>query len=180
MKFNKSIPKDWWFIADNIAISYLFLTDEAVLGSQINTTTGERGEEEWKTPTKTRNAGKRKLSVEKETQEKKRSAKGSSPMMSEGRFDALQQAEYDEMKAYAALEREYYESELEDYEECPDRKDDGSEPSETSLGTATAAGVKDIARRLEFHDETKTKQRKEELQHTDEAVAAGVEPPGEN
>jgi hypothetical protein len=68
------------------------------------------------------------------------------------------------MKVYAALEqredREYYLLQLDDYEDCPDMKDAGSEPSEISLGTAKADGAIDTARHLEFHDATDTKAKK--------------------
>jgi hypothetical protein len=68
----------------------------------------ENCDEELKTPPKTRTAIKRTLPPAKEAQEKKRSATGSSPMRSEGRFEPLQ-GHLDEMKDH------YETSEHEDY-----------------------------------------------------------------
>jgi hypothetical protein len=55
----------------------------------------ENCDKEWKTPPKTRIVSKRTLSTEKEPQERKRSATGSSPMRSDGRFDPVLQGNLD-------------------------------------------------------------------------------------
>jgi hypothetical protein len=60
----------------------------------------ENCDKELKTPPKTRTVNKRTTSTEKETQEKKRSANGGSPMRSKGRFDPVPQGQLDEMKGH--------------------------------------------------------------------------------
>jgi hypothetical protein len=68
-----------------------------VMESQSSTII-ENCDKEWKTPPKTRTTSKRTLSTEKESQENKRSATGSSPMRSDGRFDPVLQGNLHEMK----------------------------------------------------------------------------------
>ncbi len=121
----------------------------------------EECEEELKTPPKTRTASKRNLSTEKEMQETKRSATGSSPMRPEGRFDTLPRAHLEEMeelteeehfaREHFAREHEYYAAaegmEFGEEEYFPDMEDDGSDNSEEDAGRAI-----DTVRRLEFRD----------------------------
>jgi hypothetical protein len=84
-------------MASMAVIEKLRAVPVAVMEPHSNTAM-ENGDKEWKTPPKTRTARKRTLSTEKETQEKKRSANGSSPMRSEGHFDPVLQAHLDDMK----------------------------------------------------------------------------------
>jgi hypothetical protein len=73
-------------------------------------------------------------------QETKRSANGSSPMMSEGRFDLVLQSPLKEFNECEAREREYYAAERDEF---------GFEDQ-----------ARKSARRLEFPNATKNKKRK--------------------
>jgi hypothetical protein len=134
----------------------------------------ENCDKDLKTPPITRTASKRTLSPAKETQEKKRSATGSSPMRSEGRFDPPQ-GHLDGMKEqYETSEHEDYAAEKDElvFEDGTDMEDDGSERSEKVAGTTdTATRLSELRQTV---DEVE-KESKEKTEATDtKKVATGM------
>jgi hypothetical protein len=122
----------------------------------------ENCDEELNTPPKTRTASKRTLSTEKETQEKKRSATGISPVRSDGRFGPVIQAQLDEMTGnHDTSEHEDYAAEKDEigFEDGTERNDDGSETSEKGAEAKdTATGPSELRQTVdEFEKESKEK-----------------------
>jgi hypothetical protein len=109
--------------------------------------------EELKTPPKTRTASKRNLSTEKETQEKKRSANGGTPMRSEGHSGPVLQSHLDEITGHHdTSEHEDYTAEKDEigFEDGTDMKDDGSETSEKVAGaTETAIWCSEMRKQMD-------------------------------